>query len=101
MSPGRMKRITEVDILLKQAIATTLLLAAGQMAHGEIHSESFIFGDGERTYEAHLARPEGLDTAARAVLLVHQWMGPTKHERQAARRSWQATATFLEEPLAQ
>lgn len=68
------------------AMMTAAILSAGSLLYGSVHTEAFTYTDGERNFEGYLAHPEGLAEPAPGIVVVHQYMGPTDHERDAARK---------------
>lgn len=54
-------------------------------AHPIQPGQSLSYSDGATSLEGHLVRPAGSIEPAPGVLVVHQWMGITDHERQVCR----------------
>ena len=73
-------------MLKKILLLAALLCFAGNTPANshEIMSKTFTYTDGERTFEGYLAHPHGQETPLPAVLVIHQWTGPTAHERDVA-----------------
>lgn len=67
-------------------VLTLLLLFPLQLAASEIAVREFQYTNGEESYEGYLALPEGVESPVAGVLIVHQWTGPSDHEREVARK---------------
>ena len=68
-------------LLVLSGVLTGINLQAGP-----IHTETFEYQLDDVTLEGYLARPEEIDEPVPAVLIFHQWAGPSEHEFERARR---------------
>lgn len=60
------------------------LLFAGFAAQAEIKREIVEYKDGNTTFEGYLVYNDAITTPQPAVMIVHQWMGLSDHEKASA-----------------
>ncbi|KYG61473.1 dienelactone hydrolase [Bdellovibrio bacteriovorus] len=68
---------------------TTLVLAtifSATAAHAAIKSEAVEYKDGKTVLEGYIVYDDSWTTPRPAVMIVHQWMGLTDHEKQSAEK---------------
>jgi dienelactone hydrolase len=69
-----------------KGIASLSILLTSLSAQAEIKKELVEYKDGQSTYEGYLVYNAAVTTPRSAVLIIHQWMGPTDHEKGVAEK---------------
>lgn len=63
-------------------LSSFLLLSAS--ARAEVQGQSVEYSDGDVKLEGYLATDNSLEKARPTVVIIHQWMGLTSHEKESA-----------------
>ena len=63
-----------------------LLVVLAMAASAARGGEALEYKDGDTVLEGYIARPEGTVRGVPGILIVHQWMGVTAHERDVSER---------------
>jgi dienelactone hydrolase len=71
---------------LTKAILASFLLDMVSFSAISATTEMITYRDGETELEGYLAVPEGTTGTVPGILIVHQWMGVTDHEKEVADR---------------
>nr|BFD67962.1 dienelactone hydrolase family protein [Bdellovibrio sp. HAGR004] len=70
---------------LRNLMVMAAIILSGAFARAEVKAETVEYKDGKTILEGFLAYDEAIKGPRPAVIIVHQWMGLTDHEKNSAR----------------